>query len=72
MQAAKLAGASYIYGIDVNPKKFELAKDWGCDECLNPKDFDKPIQQAREMQGSRIPRICTQFCRKARALLNPH
>lgn len=47
LQAAKMAGASYIYGIDINPKKFELAKEWGCDECLNPKDFDKPIQQAR-------------------------
>ena len=45
LQAAKLAGASYIYGIDTNPNKFEMAKQWGCDECLNPKDFDKPIQQ---------------------------
>jgi len=44
-QAAKQAGARHIYGIDINPAKFELAKKWGVDECLNPKDFDKPIQQ---------------------------
>eukprot|EP00798_Chlamydomonas_sp_ICE-L_P010513 gene10513-7481_t len=26
-------------------KKFEAAKEWGATDCLNPKDFDKPIQQ---------------------------
>lgn len=39
------AGASRIFAIDTNPKKFELAKKWGATDCLNPKDFDKPIQQ---------------------------
>ena len=53
-QAAKQAGASHIYGIDTNPGKFELAKKWGVDECLNPKDFDKPIQQVTYMAGVRL------------------
>lgn len=39
------AGAARIIGIDVNPSKFEIAKQFGATECLNPKDFDKPIQQ---------------------------
>ena len=32
-----------------NPKKFEIAKQLGATDCLNPKDYDKPIQQARHM-----------------------
>lgn len=44
-QAAVKAGASRIFAIDINPSKFDLAKKWGATECLNPKDFDKPIQQ---------------------------
>jgi Zn-dependent alcohol dehydrogenase len=45
VQGAKAIGATTIVGIDVNPKKFELAKSLGCTACLNPKDFDKPMQQ---------------------------
>jgi len=44
-QGASQAGAKRIIGIDTNPAKFELAKKLGCTECINPKDFDKPIQQ---------------------------
>lgn len=29
----------------MNPAKFEIAKQLGATDCLNPKDFDKPIQQ---------------------------
>lgn len=28
-----------------NPKKFEMAKELGATDCVNPKDYDKPIQQ---------------------------
>ncbi|CAE7292443.1 frmA [Symbiodinium pilosum] len=28
-----------------NPKKFEIAKELGATDCVNPKDHDKPIQQ---------------------------
>jgi S-(hydroxymethyl)glutathione dehydrogenase/alcohol dehydrogenase len=44
VQGAKAVGASHIVGIDMNPKKFEIAKKLGCTDCLCPKDFDKPIQ----------------------------
>jgi len=44
VQGALEAKASKIIGIDVNPSKFELAKKMGCTECINPKDFQKPIQ----------------------------
>ncbi len=41
---AKMAGANKIIGIDINESKFELAKQLGATDCINPKDHDKPIQ----------------------------
>uniref|UniRef100_A0A023F8E1 S-(hydroxymethyl)glutathione dehydrogenase n=1 Tax=Triatoma infestans TaxID=30076 RepID=A0A023F8E1_TRIIF len=41
----KAAGASKIIGIDINPEKFETAKKFGCTECLNPKDYQRPVQE---------------------------
>jgi len=41
---ATMAGASRIIGIDINESKFELAKQLGATDCINPKDYDKPIQ----------------------------
>jgi S-(hydroxymethyl)glutathione dehydrogenase/alcohol dehydrogenase len=45
VQGARKNKASRIIGVDLNPDKFTLAKKFGCTECINPKDFDKPIQQ---------------------------
>lgn len=42
---ARMAGASRIIGIDINEKKFELAKQLGATDCINPQHFDKPIQE---------------------------
>ncbi len=42
---AKMAGASRIIGIDINESKYELAKKLGATDCINPKDYDKPIQE---------------------------
>ena len=41
---ATMAGASRIIGIDINESKFELAKQLGATDCINPEDFDQPIQ----------------------------
>lgn len=41
---AKMAGASRIIGVDINESKYDLAKKLGATDCINPKDFDKPIQ----------------------------
>lgn len=45
IQGARQAKAGRIYAIDANPDKFELAKAFGATDFLNPKDYDKPIQQ---------------------------
>jgi S-(hydroxymethyl)glutathione dehydrogenase/alcohol dehydrogenase len=45
VQAAKLAGASRIIGVDINPSKYAIAAELGATECVNPLDHpDKPIQ----------------------------
>ncbi|MCB4358384.1 S-(hydroxymethyl)glutathione dehydrogenase/class III alcohol dehydrogenase [Quatrionicoccus australiensis] len=41
---AKMVKASRIIAIDINPAKFEIAKQLGATDCINPKDFAKPIQ----------------------------
>ncbi len=42
---AKMAKASRIIAIDINPGKFDIARELGATDCVNPKDFDKPIQE---------------------------
>lgn len=41
---ATMAKASRIIAIDINESKFALAKQLGATDCINPKDYDKPIQ----------------------------
>lgn len=45
IQGAKMAGASRIIGIDINDAKWDMAKKFGATDFLNPKKFDKPVQQ---------------------------
>ncbi|WP_286670310.1 S-(hydroxymethyl)glutathione dehydrogenase/class III alcohol dehydrogenase [Shewanella alkalitolerans] len=42
---ATMAGASRIIAIDINESKFELARQLGATDCINPKNYDKPIQE---------------------------
>lgn len=42
---ARMAGASRIIGIDINDSKFDLAAQLGATDTINPKEFDKPIQE---------------------------
>ncbi|WP_413110440.1 S-(hydroxymethyl)glutathione dehydrogenase/class III alcohol dehydrogenase [Thaumasiovibrio sp. DFM-14] len=41
---ATMVKAGRIIGIDLNESKFELARKLGATDCINPKDYDKPIQ----------------------------
>ncbi|HHP4758539.1 TPA: S-(hydroxymethyl)glutathione dehydrogenase/class III alcohol dehydrogenase [Acinetobacter baumannii] len=52
VQGARQAKAGRIIVVDTNPDKFELAKQFGATDFLNPKDYDQPIQQVIvEMTG---------------------
>ncbi|MFD3320306.1 S-(hydroxymethyl)glutathione dehydrogenase/class III alcohol dehydrogenase [Alteromonas macleodii] len=42
---ARMAGAGRIIGIDINESKFDLAKQLGATDVVNPQNFDKPIQE---------------------------
>lgn len=42
---ARMASAGRIIGIDINESKFDLAKQLGATDVVNPKHFDKPIQE---------------------------
>ncbi|GGW91019.1 S-(hydroxymethyl)glutathione dehydrogenase/class III alcohol dehydrogenase [Alteromonas halophila] len=42
---AAMAGASRIIAIDINESKFDLAAKLGATDCINPKAYDKPIQE---------------------------
>lgn len=41
----KQRGVKRIIGVDTNPEKFEVAKKFGCTEFINPKDYNKSIQE---------------------------
>lgn len=41
---AVMAKASRIIAIDINPAKFEIAKQLGATDFINPKDYKTPIQ----------------------------
>lgn len=45
IMGCKVAGATRIIGVDINPEKFDKAKEFGATECVNPKDHSKPIQE---------------------------
>ena len=44
IQGATMAKASRIIAIDINEDKFELAKQMGATDTINPKNYDDPIQ----------------------------
>jgi S-(hydroxymethyl)glutathione dehydrogenase/alcohol dehydrogenase len=45
IQGAVMAKAERIIAVDVNPGKEEFARQLGATDFINPKDYDKPIQQ---------------------------
>jgi S-(hydroxymethyl)glutathione dehydrogenase/alcohol dehydrogenase len=45
IQGAVMAKASRIIAIDMNESKFDMAKKLGATDFVNPKNYDKPIQE---------------------------
>ncbi|CAK9141405.1 unnamed protein product [Ilex paraguariensis] len=42
---ARISGASRIIGVDLSPHRFNGSKKFGVNEFMNPKDYDKPVQE---------------------------
>lgn len=63
VQAAKEAGCRLVVGIDLNSSKFELAKELGCHECVNPSELkDQSIKDyllSKEKWGYNYTFDCT-------------
>ena len=45
IQGAMMAKAGRIVAIDINESKFELARQMGATDCVNPNDHSAPIQE---------------------------
>jgi len=45
IMGCKENGASKIYAVDINNDKEKVAKEFGATDFINPKDYNKPIQQ---------------------------
>lgn len=45
IQGAKMAGAKRIIAVDINEDKFKMAEKFGATDFVNPKKFDKPVQE---------------------------
>jgi S-(hydroxymethyl)glutathione dehydrogenase/alcohol dehydrogenase len=45
IQGAVMARAGRILAIDINADKFELARQLGATDCVNPNDYDGPVQE---------------------------
>ncbi|XP_008799038.2 alcohol dehydrogenase 3-like [Phoenix dactylifera] len=56
-EGARIAGASRIIGVDLNPRRFHEAKKFGVNEFVNPKDYNKPVQEViAEMTNGGVDR----------------
>uniref|UniRef100_A0A8C3XXV5 alcohol dehydrogenase n=1 Tax=Catharus ustulatus TaxID=91951 RepID=A0A8C3XXV5_CATUS len=55
VMGCKAAGAARIIAVDINKDKFAKAKELGATDCINPKDFNKPIHEVvMEMTGGGV------------------
>ena len=53
VEALVQSGASRIFAVDTNPKKEQMARQWGCTDFVNPK-----VRPHAVSQGRRAHRAC--------------
>lgn len=54
IQGCVMQGAKQIIAIDINPKKFDVAKKMGATHTLNPKDVDDVVKKVMEMSDGGV------------------
>lgn len=54
VQGARLVGASRIIGVDMNPSKEALGRQFGMTDFVNPRDVDDVVQQIVSMTGGGV------------------
>ncbi|KAL7208515.1 hypothetical protein ACSBR1_030287 [Camellia fascicularis] len=56
-KGARVSGTSRIIGVDLNSNRYEQAKKFGVTEFVNPKDYNKPVQEViSEMTNGGVDR----------------
>lgn len=45
IMGCRVAGATSIIGVDVNPQKFAKAKEFGATACVDPREEARPVQE---------------------------
>ena len=51
VQGSKMAGASRIIGVDINPERESLGKNFGMTDFINPTEVDNVVDQIIQMTG---------------------
>ncbi|MEE4661248.1 MAG: zinc-binding dehydrogenase, partial [Halieaceae bacterium] len=51
IQGARMVGAGKIIGVDLNPAKAELARQFGMTDFINPKDVDNVVEAIIDLTG---------------------
>ena len=51
IQGCRLAGASRIIGVDINPKREALGRQFGMTEFVNPRDVDNVVDHIVQLTG---------------------
>lgn len=51
IQGAKMVGADKIVGIDLNPRRESLARDFGMTDFINPKETDNVVEAILDITG---------------------
>ncbi|MEL7537470.1 MAG: S-(hydroxymethyl)glutathione dehydrogenase/class III alcohol dehydrogenase [Pseudomonadota bacterium] len=51
IQGAQLVGADQIVGVDLNPAKVELARQFGMTDFINPRDTDNVVEAILDVTG---------------------
>src|SRR5262249_45762321 len=54
VQGAVMVGASRIIGVDINPKKFTLARQFGVTDCLDPSGVANVAEAIVEMTSGGV------------------
>ena len=54
IQGAKMVGATRIIGIDLNPARAALGKQFGMTDFINPKDVDNVVDHIIQMTGGGV------------------
>ena len=44
IEGCQMAGAGRIFGVDIDPNKFERVKEFGATECINPTEHTAAMQ----------------------------